>query len=128
MAIAKTLPGVKITVWSDGQQLTEHKNIAGYHGGPIGKVVAKFIEATTDMEFLFKIRVSKSYQLDCPNLLFNFYVDGVSVGGVLCGEYELLHGSWTKKVEGVKQPTEKRNIVGLRKFRFSELVAGKHLC
>jgi len=54
------------------------------------------------------------------------YVDGMSVGGVLCSEYELIHGSWTKHVEGVKQPTEKRNVVGLRKFTFSELATGKH--
>lgn len=126
MAVVKTLPGVKITIWSDGQQLKEYKGKARPPGGPVDKTVSRFIKATTDKEFSFKIRVSESYRLDGPNLLFHLYVDGVSVGGVLCGEYELIHGSWGKEVEGVKQPTEKRNVVGLRKFRFSELVIGKH--
>lgn len=126
MAVVKTLPGVKITVWSDGKQLKEYRSKTGPLGDPINKTVSRFIEATTDKEFSFKIHVSDSYQLDGPNLLFDLYVDGVSVGGVLCGEYELIHGSWTKEVEGVKQPTEKRNVVGLRKFVFSELFTGKH--
>lgn len=122
MAVVKTLPGVKITIWSGGQKLKEYKSKTGLPGGPTNQTVSRFIEATTDKEFSFNIRVSKSYQLDDPNLLFNLHVDGLSVGGVLCSEYELIHGSWTKEVEGVKQPTEKRNVVGLRKFIFSELV------
>jgi hypothetical protein len=127
MAVAKSLPGVKVTVWSNGKQLKEYRNKTGSLGGPVAKSVARFIEATSDTEFSFKIWVSSSFLLDCPNLLFNVYADGVSVGGVLCGEYELIHGSWTKEVEGIKQPTEKRNVTGLQKFRFSELVSGKYL-
>jgi hypothetical protein len=126
MAVVETLPGVKITIWSNGKQMKEYKNKTGSPRGPVKKSVTRSVEATTNTEFSFKICVADSLQLDCPNLLFNMYVDGVSVGGVLCSEYELLHGKWTKEVEGVKQPTEKRNVIGLRKFMFSELVTGKH--
>jgi len=124
MAIVKSLPGVKITICSEGKKLKEYKFRMELPRRSVEKAVSRFIEAPTNAEFSIKIRVSGSYQLDCPNLLFNIYVDGVSVGGVLCGEYELIHGGWTKNIEGVKQPTEK-HVVGFHKFRFSELVIGK---
>jgi hypothetical protein len=125
MAVVKSLPGVKITIWSDDRQLTEYRCKTELPGDTADSFVSRFIEATTEAEFYFKIYVSENYQLDSPNLLFDIYVDGKSVGGVVCGEYELITGKWTKKVEGVKQPTEKRNIVGLRKFKLSELIIGK---
>jgi hypothetical protein len=128
MAVVKSLPGVKISVYSSGQKLKEYRIKKGSPGSHVdkGKSVSRLIKAATDAEFSFRVHVSNSYQLACPTLLFSLYVDGMSVGGVLCGEYELIHGSWTKHVEGVKQPTEKRNVVGLRKFTFSELATGKH--
>jgi hypothetical protein len=128
MAVVRSLPGVKISVYSGGQKLKEYRVKKGPPRSHVnkGKSVSRLIEAATDAEFSFRVHVSNPYQLDCPTLLFSVYVDGMSVGGVLCGEYELIHGSWTKHVEGVKQPTEKRNVVGLRKFTFSELVTGKH--
>lgn len=125
MAVVKSLPGVKIVICSGEKKLREYKFKTGLSKQSVEKSVRRLIETSTDAEFSIKICVVDTYQLDSPNLLFNIYIDGISVGGVLCGEYELLHGSWTRKVEGIKQPTEKRNIVGLCKFRFSELVISK---
>ena len=66
MAVVKTLPGVKIIIWSSGKQLKEYKNKTGSTGGPIEESVARFIEAITDTGFSFKICVADSFQLDCP--------------------------------------------------------------
>lgn len=128
MAVVQSLPGVKISVYSGGQKLKEYRIKKGPPRSHVdkSKSVSRLIKAATGAEFSFRVHVSNPYQLDCPTLLFNMYVDGISVGGVLCGEYELIHGSWIKHVEGVKQPTEKRNVVGLRKFTFSGLATDKH--
>jgi hypothetical protein len=123
MAILKGLTGIRVTILSAGKKLDEHKKIEP-RGAFCNRTVSKYIESTTDAEFSFKLRVSEGYQLDCPTLLFTIYVDGQSIGGRLCGAYEPIYGGWTKEIEGIKLPTDKRNVVDLRKFRFSELMAG----
>jgi len=104
MAVAKSLSGVKITVWSNGKQLKEYKNKIRSIGGPVVKWFARFTEANTDTEFSFKIWVSSSFQLDCPNLLFSMYVDGVSVSGTLHGEY--AHSRKLDEGSGRNQKTD----------------------
>lgn len=123
MAVLDSLPGVEVTIWSEGSKLKEYDD----DGDQVRqswkhKTVSKYIESETDAAFYFKLQVGKPYEHDCDELGFAIILDGCeeNIDSHLCcsddldddGEWELdVHGVETHDAEGAK----------IKRFRFAKL-------
>jgi len=83
MAVLDLVPGLEVTVCVDGQLLEEYSE-DGYEEVPTGEVaqhkatrtVTRYIESTSEKEFVVHISAAKGFTMDCDGILWNIRTDG----------------------------------------------------
>lgn len=80
MAVVDAVPGVEVSIWINGQPVTEYEDVGEEVDGPMApKTVVKYIEAISDTEFGVNVSVLpifKEHKQTKDDLLIKAKVDG----------------------------------------------------
>jgi hypothetical protein len=86
MAILDTVPGLRVTVESDGETLDEYPDEAEFKyktfSAPDNRISKSYIECTSDAEFQIKFEILPGFQAAfATHVYFWAVVDGQEIGG-----------------------------------------------
>jgi len=124
MAILEDVPGVRVTIESQGKTATEYDDDGDWNHKVMrtspGKRSIKYIECISDAEFQVKTEVMPPYKPDCEHLTFWVNIDGQGVGGLTTA----MHGGgWSGTVSETLTQVSEDEVVR-RKFKFSSIRKG----
>jgi hypothetical protein len=117
MAVHPDLPGIKVTIISDGKPLKEYDTENGEikHDDATAILatlhqekwtVTKYVTSTSGKAFTLKLSVQKPYMLDAPQLAFEVRVDGKLMDEPLMSRGREAWGpkkGWTWEVKGFEK-------------------------
>ncbi|KAF7919623.1 hypothetical protein EAE99_008475 [Botrytis elliptica] len=125
MAVLEDVRGIEVTVCVDKQALQEYDDnepecVSAEAGGydKATKTVSKHIESTTGNVFYVKLKISKSYKFDSPNISFRVFVDGIKV---YSRHYGKKCAPLTREAKGVINELENGQAF-LMPFKFSDII------
>ncbi|EKD18506.1 hypothetical protein MBM_03499 [Drepanopeziza brunnea f. sp. 'multigermtubi' MB_m1] len=143
MAVTPWVPGLTIAVCIDGTVLHEYDDdedvevqpgLGGEHQA--SRTTSKYIESTSDKDFVVKVSLDTTFRMDCPAYHFEVFIDGQWMyGAVVAQSFYASYFSAGQLIRplsfdicGTIQPAP--GIPGrdfLRSFRFSRIETSKLL-
>jgi len=129
MAIIQGLPGVEVTIQTDGWTAWEYDDPAGADDETQHpRVITKFIECSDDEPFEIHLKASGSYSWGYRShaLKFTANIDGVWATAMACKHEHTFPGGWERYLSRrvVGDPYGGSRYVS-QKFAFSKITKGK---
>jgi hypothetical protein len=108
MAIHSDLPGIEVTIVSDGKPLKEYdtENDKTKHDNKTAVLhqeawtVTKYVECVSQSTFDIKLKVQEPYKLGCGTLSFEVKVDGNLIVSQLMFKRQYVKNHWSHTVQG----------------------------
>ncbi|KAI3317472.1 hypothetical protein HD806DRAFT_526993 [Xylariaceae sp. AK1471] len=126
MAIIQGLPGLEVTIFTDGSTAKEYDDPSGtdeVHRRP--QVVTKYIECKDNEPFRIHLKATKKYSWGYENHALNFaaVIDGIWAKGELCSQKDTKDEAWERDISYrvVTNPNEPARYV-FQEFAFSTLI------
>ena len=131
MAIIDLVPGIEVSVCVDDHPLEEYNDdeeVEAQPGGAIQhqatRTVSKYVESATDKEFEIRYNVTSAFNMDCPTVMFKFFVDGTHIASRIlpAHKYKMLAASklsFSKTIRGIDLNINGTLVV--KPFKFSEI-------
>src|ERR1700731_644275 len=77
MTVLDALPSIEVSVLVAGKELMEYEGRNEVDDEPLAsKTVLRYIESISGSEFAINLVVLPLFHLDCPEVVFNVFVDG----------------------------------------------------
>lgn len=115
MAVIDELPGVEVSITTDGVALNEYAN--DEPDEPRTKTL--YIESTSNQDFAVRLTVKRGTVCKSNTLGFDVYMDGTKVLSRYPDRNEYLHVGYKCRLEGIENVRKE-----LIPFRFSEIKTG----
>jgi hypothetical protein len=129
MAIIEGLPGIEVTIYTDGGTAKEYDDpsrIDEIHRRP--QEVSKYIECKDNEPFRIHLSATKKYLWGYKDHALNFaaLIDGIWAKGELCRQDDTEEEAWERDISYrvVKSPSEAARYV-FQEFAFSTLIKGR---
>jgi hypothetical protein len=124
MAIIEALPGIQVTVESQGRVLPEYEDDSEWDrkdefDTPTNMLSLSFIECVTDQEFQIRCEAKPPYKPDSPILDFAIMVDGKKAVKVRTHQHASRIAIASQSAERIS-PTE----MAYRRLKFSNIRKG----
>ncbi|KAI0904919.1 hypothetical protein F4823DRAFT_567278 [Ustulina deusta] len=126
MAIIQGLPGLEVTIYTNGCIATEYDDLSRVDNVlQCPKVVTKYIECKDNEQFRIHVKVTEEYSWGFENHFLNFaaVIDGVWAAGELCRQEDATGEGWERDISCrvAKNPNGHRRYV-VQEFAFSNIV------
>jgi hypothetical protein len=122
--------GITVQALVDRQIAFEYLDPRGtVHLEASGPVIRhRFIESKDNAFFGIKLGVDEHYSFSLPAhaLRFDFFADGMYMGGRICKSSDLEHGQWTRSING-KIFTPASGSHEVQELRFARIHTGKDI-
>jgi hypothetical protein len=130
MAVLDTLPGIEVTIKSQGRTLPEYPDDGEWsnrrHHAPVPaeKRTSVYVECVSDAKFEVVSSIKPPYKfVNCQMLSFWIYVDGQAVGGA--SSRKIVDGRW-KELMAASCARTGLNQVSRRAFKFASIQKGRN--
>ncbi|KAI0112058.1 hypothetical protein GGR51DRAFT_54338 [Nemania sp. FL0031] len=126
MAIIQGLPGVEVTVFTNGRTAREYDDLSGLgERDHCQQVATKYIECKDNELFRIHLKVTDEYPWGLKNYFLNFAVaiDGIWARGELCWQKDTEEQDWEKNISYrvVKTPEDPARYV-YQEFVFPKII------
>lgn len=133
MVILETLPHIKVSIVSGGEELEEYDPLPPNNSeleehNPLQskkfelepRTVLKYIESKDDASFHLRIQKDPQFKNKCDHLAADFFIDGILVGSVYFAEKKDRHHSEDVTIK-FQYTTQSDGSQLKRSFKFSKL-------
>jgi hypothetical protein len=131
MAILQGLPGIRVTVCVEREEVHEYDdNEDEVKPGEVGqyqasKTVSKFIESTPGQVFAINLSAGSPYKFDCGSLAFVIFADGRKVYKPLLQKKDYyIRPGWKRRIDGIQSEGSGGECM-LRPFKFAAIKTSK---
>jgi hypothetical protein len=129
MAVITGLPGVEVTVFTNGCTAKEYDDPSELReADQCPRTVTKYIECKDDEPFRIHLKVTDEYLWGFKNHILNFaaVIDGIWARGQVCAEKDTEEEEWERDIiyRIVQNPDNPARYV-FQEFAFAKIIKGK---